>query len=143
MIFTTGKVFIDTNILVYAYDPSEPEKQEKAITFLDQLVSNDQGLISTQVLSEFYVTITGKISNSLTAVEAAERIKNFCQVWQVLPLNEIIVLEAVRGVQTHSFSYWDSLIWATARLNQVAVIASEDFSDGSFIEGIRFMDPLR
>lgn len=143
MIFTTGKVFIDTNILVYAYDPSEPEKQEKAIAFLDQLVSLDQGLISTQVLSEFYVTITGKISDSMTAEEAAERIKNFCQVWQVLPLNEIIVLEAVRGVQTHSFSYWDSLIWATARLNQIAVIASEDFSHGSFIEGIRFLDPLR
>lgn len=143
MIFTTGKVFIDTNILVYAYDPSEPEKQEKAIAFLDQLVSLDQGLISTQVLSEFYVTITGKISDSMTAEEAAERIKNFCQVWQVLPLNEIIVLEAVRGVQTHSFSYWDSLIWATARLNQVAVIASEDFAHGSFIEGIRFLDPLQ
>ena len=143
MIFTTGKVFIDTNILVYAYDPSEPEKQEKAIAFLDQLVSLDQGLISTQVLSEFYATITGKISDSMTAEEAAERIKNFCQVWQVLPLNEIIVLEAVRGVQTHSFSYWDSMIWATARLNQIAVIASEDFSHGSFIEGIRFLDPLR
>lgn len=143
MIFTTGKVFIDTNILVYAYDPSEPEKQEKAIAFLDQLVSLDQGLISTQVLSEFYATITGKISDSMTAEEAAERIKNFCQMWQVLPLNEIIVLEAVRGVQTHSFSYWDSMIWATARLNQIAVIASEDFSHGSFIEGIHFLDPLR
>lgn len=88
--------------------------------------------------AEFYVTTTGKISDSMTAEEAAERIKNFCQVWQVLPLNEIIVLEAVRGVQTHNFSYRDSLIWATARLNQVAVIASEDFAHASDFTGLLF-----
>lgn len=138
----TGKVFIDTNILVYAYDMSEPDKQEKALTYLDQLISFDQGVISAQVLSEFYVTVTGKISDKMNANQAEERINNFCQIWPVLQLNEMVVLEAVRGVQDHSFSYWDSLIWATARLNQVAIIASEDYTSGSYIEGIRFFNPL-
>ena len=138
----TGKVFIDTNILVYAYDLSEPDKQEKALSYLDQLISLDQGVISAQVLSEFYVTVTGKIADKMNANQAEERIKNFCQIWPVLQLNEMVVIEAVRGVQDHSFSYWDSLIWATARLNQVAIVASEDYSPDSYIEGIRFYNPL-
>ncbi len=138
----TGKVFIDTNILVYAYDMSEPDKQEKALSCLDQLISLDQGVISAQVLSEFFVTVTRKIPDKMSVNQTEERIKNFCQIWPVLQLNEIIVMEAIRGAQDHSFSYWDSLIWATARLNQVAIIASEDYTSGSYIEGIRFFNPL-
>ncbi len=138
----TGKVFIDTNILVYAYDMSEPDKQEKALSCLDQLISLDQGVISAQVLSEFFVTVTRKIPDKMSVNQTEERIKNFCQIWPVLQLNEMIVMEAIRGAQDHSFSYWDSLIWATARLNQVAIIASEDYTSGSYIEGIRFFNPL-
>jgi predicted nucleic acid-binding protein len=54
----------------------------------------------------------------------------------------MIVLEAARGVRDRSLSYYDAQIWATARLNQIPLVFSEDFTDGSVIEGVRFVNPL-
>ena len=54
----------------------------------------------------------------------------------------MIILEAARGARQHHFSYWDAQIWATAKLNQIPVVLSEDFSDGQSTEGIRFMNPF-
>jgi len=99
-------------------------------------------VVSAQVLSEFFVTVTKKISAPLTLEQAAQRIDNFCRVWTVLEITEMIVLEAIRGVEKHRFSLWDAQIWATARLNQVNLVLSEDFSHGSFVEGVRFINPF-
>jgi len=136
------RILIDTNILVYAYDYSEPNKQDTALNALDNMVTAENSFLSSQVLSEFFVTVTRKIPSPLTLEQAEERINNFCQLWPVLQVNEIIVLEAVRGVRDHNFSYWDALIWGTARLNQIGMILSEDFTHGSFIEGIHFQNPF-
>lgn len=138
----TARSFIDTNILVYAYDISDYEKHEKALKLIDQLVLLDTGMISTQVLSEFFTVITRKIAEPLSVEEAEARVTNFCQIFSVMQVNEMIVLEAIRGVQKYNFSYWDALIWATARLNQAGVVFSEDFSHESYIEGVRFINPL-
>lgn len=54
----------------------------------------------------------------------------------------MIVYEAVRGVKEHKFSYWDAQIWASARLNQISLVFSEDFAHGSLIDGVRFINPL-
>lgn len=138
----TDKILIDTNILVYAYDTAEPDKQDTALNVIDNLVAAGNSFISTQILSEFFVTVTKKIPAPLTLEQAEQRIINFCQIWPVLQINDIIVLEAVRGVKDHSFSYWDALIWGTARLNQVGLIISEDFSHDGFVEGVRFLNPF-
>ena len=138
----TGKVLIDTNILVYAYDLSESEKQQKSLTVLDRLVALDSAVISSQVLSEFFTTVTRKIPEPMALEDAEARVSHFCQIWPVLQVNEMIILEAIRGVKTHMLSYWDSLIWATARLNQVGTILSEDSSHDSYVEGVRFVNPL-
>ena len=138
----TGKVLIDTNILVYAYDLSESEKQQKSLTVLDRLVVLDSAVVSSQVLSEFFTTVTSKIPEPLTLEDAEKRLTHFCQIWSVLQVNEMIIFEAIRGVKAHKLSYWDALIWATARLNQVRTILSEDFSHDSYVEGVRFVNPL-
>lgn len=138
----TGKALIDTNILVYAYDLSESEKQQKSLTVLDRLVMLDSAVVSSQVLSEFFTTVTRKIPRPLTLEDAEKRVTQFCQIWPVLQVNEMIIFEAIRGVKTHKFSYWDALIWATARLNQVGTLLSEDFSHDSYVEGVRFVNPL-
>jgi len=88
------------------------------------------------------VAVTRKISAPLSVAEAHERVKNYLQSWAVVDLTGMIVLEAARGVRDHQFSFWDAQIWATARLNQVPVIFSEDFTDGAVIEGIRFVNPF-
>lgn len=138
----TDKALLDTNVLVYAYDNSEPVKQQTALTLLDHLVASGSGAISTQILSEFFVTVTRKIPDPLTLEQAEERLVNFCQIWPVLQISEMIVLEAARGVRVHCLSYWDALIWATARLNQTGLIYSEDFSHEHMVEGIRFINPF-
>jgi len=137
----SDRVFVDTNVLVYAYDRSEPEKQRQALYVLDRLAMSGVGVISTQVLSEFFVAVTRKIAAPLSAGEAYQRIKNYLQSWTVLDLTGMIVLEAARGVRDHSFNFWDAQIWATSRLNQIPVVFSEDLADG-VIEGVRFVNPF-
>ncbi len=137
-----GSVFVDTNVLVYAYDRSEPEKQGQALEILDGLATTRTGVISTQVLAEFFVTVTQKISAPLSVSEGYQRIENFLQVWTVLDMTGMVVLEATRGVRDYQFNFWDAQIWATARLNQIPVVFSEDFNTGTLIEGVRFVNPF-
>jgi predicted nucleic acid-binding protein len=136
------RAFIDTNVLVYAYDRAEPEKQKQALATLDWLSSHKTGVVSTQVLAEFFVTVTRKIAAPLTIEEAAEQLRNHISVWEVLEITPLDVLEAIRGVQEYQFNYWDAQIWAVAMLNQVPVVLSEDFNVGAITEGVRFVNPF-
>lgn len=137
-----GRILVDTNILVYAYARSEAEKQQQALSILEQLVTTKTGVISTQVLAEFFVTVTRKIQLPLSAALAYERIGNYLRSWTVIEVNGWVVLEAARGVRDYQFSYWDAQIWATAKLNQISVVYSEDFNIGAVIEGVQFINPL-
>lgn len=133
---------IDTNVLVYAYDRSEPEKQRRALLVLDRLARAGDGRLSAQVLSEFFVTVTHKIAAPLTVVQARERLQHYARIWPVFPVTAQVVFEAVRGAAEHQFSFWDAQIWAAARLNRVSMVLSEDFNPGAAIEGVRFVDPF-
>ncbi len=139
-----AKVFVDTNILVYAYDRSELQKQQLALKVLDQLVKAGTGVLSTQVLAEFFVTVTSpkKLAFPLSVADGYERLQNYLQAWEVVELTGMVVLEAARGVRDYQFSFWDAQIWATARLNQIPLVYSEDFNVGAVIEGVRFTNPL-
>jgi len=138
----SGRIFTDTNVLVYAYDRSEPAKQEQALAVLDRLATRQAGVVSVQVLAELYVTLTRKLVAPLDPGEAAIRVSNYLRSWAVLDLTGMIVLEAVRGAQDHQTSYWDAQIWATAKLNQIPLVFSEDFSDGQVVEGVQFVNPF-
>ena len=136
----SASVFVDTNVLVYAYDQSEPQKQRQALRVLDRLAVTGVGVISTQVLSEFFVAVTRKIATPLSVDQAYDSVKNYLQSWRLLDLTGMVVLEAVRGVRDHQFNFWDAQIWAVARLNQIAVVFSEDFNVGAVVEGVRFVN---
>ncbi len=138
----TNQVFVDTNILVYAYDRSEPLKQKRAVEVMDALVMAGVGVISTQVLGEFFITVTRKIKAPLSVGDAYQRLEDLVQVWTVAELSHFVPLEAARGVRDYQFHFWDAQIWATARLSQVSLVLSEDFNPGSTIEGVRFENPF-
>jgi predicted nucleic acid-binding protein len=138
----TGKHLVDTNLLVYAYDRSESEKQAKAVELLDELVKNGTGILSPQILSEFYNVVTRKLAAPLTPQEAYTSISNYIRSWNIVDLTSLVVLEAARGVRDHKLPYWDSLVWATAKMNQIPIVLSEDFSHNSVIEGVRFTGRL-
>jgi predicted nucleic acid-binding protein len=98
--------------------------------------------MSVQALSEFFSVTTRKLSPSLTPAEALQQITLFLRLWPVFDLTPMIVMEAGRGVRDYKLSYYDAQVWATARLNQVPVVFTENFRDGSILEGVRFVNPF-
>jgi predicted nucleic acid-binding protein len=142
MIAGSNLYLVDTNVLVYSYDPTDAAKRQRAIAVLDQLSLRGNGTLSAQVLGEFFVTVTRKIPLPLTPAQAERSITNYVRSWTVFDLTPLVVLEAVRGLQRYRLSYWDSLIWATAKLNGVPNILSEDFSGGALLDGVRFLNPF-
>jgi len=135
-------ILIDTNVLVYAHDRGEFVKQGQAIEILRQLQTTGSGRLSAQCLSEFYSVVVRGSAPKLTVAEASLQVERLARVWPVVAVTAQVVLEAIRGVRDHQLSFWDAQIWAAARLNQIPAVFSEDFSDGSVLEGFRFANPF-
>lgn len=135
-------ILIDTNVLVYAHDRANPIKQERAIRVLEHLYFTGNGRLSAQCLAEFFRATTRNDRPILSTREARQQVERLARVWPVLDITPLIVIEAMRGVCDHQLAYWDAQIWATARLNQIPIIFSEDFNSGSTLEGIRFINPF-
>ncbi len=135
-------VLIDTNVLVYAHDLGEFDKQGQAIRLLERLQQGGNGCLSVQCLAEFFSIATrGKVP-MLTGKEAEHQVGQFARAYSVFPLTLPIVLEAARGAREHQLAYFDAQVWATAKLNQIPVVFSEDLPSPSLIEGIRFVNPF-
>lgn len=138
---STG-ILVDTNVLVYAIDPADPVKRERAEMVLAGVLRTGRGALSAQILGEYFTTVIRKIKPPLTLDAAAQSLEDLSQLWTVLPVTIEAVLAAVAVVQRHSLSYWDALIWATARRNGVHTILTEDQNDGFLLEGVRFVNPF-
>jgi len=135
-------ILIDTNVLVYAHDRGEYQKQGQAIETLAALQAAGAGRLSVQCLAEFFSATTRGQQPKLSAEQAYAQIENLSQAFRIYDLTAMVVLEAARGVRTYSLSYFDAQIWATARLNQVPAIFSEDFASNTSVEGVRFINPF-
>ena len=135
-------VLIDTNLLVYLYDTGALEKAARARQVLDRLELTRSGRLSVQNLAEFLHVSTHKLDPPLSRADAFAQASLFTRMWPVFDLTPLIVLEAARGARDHGLAYHDAQVWAAARLNQVTVVFSEDFSDGQVLEGVRFANPF-
>jgi predicted nucleic acid-binding protein len=138
----TDEALLDTNVLVYAHDRSEPEKQSRAHQILSAMFLRGRANLTTQVVGEFFRIVTQKIAAPVPVGDAYLQVMDLIRTWPVLHVTPMIVLEAARGVRDHHLPFWDAQVWATARLNQISVVLSEDFSDGSVLEGVRFANPF-
>jgi predicted nucleic acid-binding protein len=137
-----AEYLVDTSVLVTAYDRSKKLKQEMAFELLDQLAQDGNAAVSTQVLAEFIIITTRKMPAPLTEAEALNSLENYLRAWKVLEVTSLVILEAARGARDHQFKFNEAQIWATARLNQIPVVLSEDFNSGMVVEGVRFVDPF-
>lgn len=135
-------ILVDTNVLVYAHDRGEYAKQGGAIETLQRLQATGRGCLSVQCLAEFFRAVTRGPAPMLPIDQAAQQVERLALAWPVLDVTPQVVLEATRGVQDHQLPYWDAQIWATAHLNQIPVVFSEDFSAGAVLEGVRFVNPF-
>lgn len=135
------RAFIDTNVLLYAYDASETEKQPVARALLETLWQERSGTVSTQVLQEFYVTATRKLPRPLTRDEARE-IVDLYSAWPVVLIDPTLILGASRVEEEHQLSFWDALILEAARVAGAARLLTEDLQHGRIIEGLRIENPF-
>ncbi len=139
------KILLDTNILVYAHDPADLARQAQAIELLDRLQILGIGRMSSQALAEFMNVVIRPIHGMpprLTVDEAIRTVQHFINHFEIYPLTPPTIIEAGRGVRDHQLAYYDAQVWATARLNQVSTLFSEDFIDGTTLEGVRFINPF-
>ena len=136
------EILIDTNILVYAFDLAEAKKRSQAIVVIRELRNSSLGCLSVQCLSEFFNATTRGSSPKLTIEKSLQYVQDYLLSFPTFPLTQSIILEAARGVRDHSFSFYDAQIWASALINEVPVVFSEDFQDRQVFEGIRFVNPF-
>lgn len=138
----TDRVFLDTNVLVYAYNAQEPEKQRVAQDILRTCLQNENGVLSAQVIGEFFNVMTRKVTPPVTVDGAREIIKNF----DVIPVQEIdreMVHRAIDTHQTFFVSYWDALIIAAAERSGCRRILTEDLDDGQQYHGLTVINPFK
>ncbi|NJD54957.1 MAG: PIN domain-containing protein [Nitrospirae bacterium] len=138
---TGGNVFVDTHIIVYAYDVSAGKKHDMAVELMEDLWSSGRGVISTQVLQELFVTITKKLGKPLDIVTAKEIVKDLLK-WKTIIVDGDIILEAIDSQKEYGYSFWDSVIIASALEGGAATLLSEDLSDRRQVKGITIRNPF-
>lgn len=144
MTFTTvgsGRQFVDTNILVYAYDASAGEKRRAARSLLARLWDAQEACASIQVLQEFYVTVTRKTPLRIGAGEAM-RIVQDLSGWTIFIPRTEDVLAAIEMHRRLDISFWDAMILRSAAELDCEVLWSEDLNSGQVYDGVRVANPF-
>ena len=137
----TDRVFVDTNVLIYAHDLDAGLKHDRAASIVADLWEKESGVISVQVLQEFYVNVTRKIARPLTPAAARGILRNYL-AWRVEPNEPSAVLLASEIGERNLLSFWDALIVASAATAGAERILSEELNHGQVIEGIRIENPF-
>lgn len=136
------KIFVDTNVIVYAYDTSAGEKHGIAKQIVLDLWDSGQGLLSTQVLQEFFVTVTAKINKPLDVFSAREIVQDLTK-WEVVSLERSIILSATDLHVQYKYSFWDSMIIQAAVSGGAKLLLSEDLSANQTIAGVKIQNPFQ
>ena len=133
--------FFDTNILVYSRDLSEPAKYKIAQGTVRDAWEDKSGRISTQVLNEYFVTVTQKLDPGLSRDEAWNDI-NALAAWQPVAIDMECLRTAHQVQLQHGNSWWDSLIIAAAYLSDSKILLSEDLNHGQIYMGVKVVNPF-
>jgi predicted nucleic acid-binding protein len=136
------RVFVDTNVLVYARDASEGPKQAAAAAWLSSLWERGAGRLSMQVLQEYYVTTTQRLTPGLAREQAREDVRALL-AWDPVVGDGGLVADAWRIQDRYGFSLWDCLIVAAAERCACDVLLTEDLQAGQDLDGMRVVDPFR
>lgn len=136
----SDKTFIDTNVLIYAHDVDAKRKHEAAKSVLHELWSEHTGVLSMQVLQEFYVNVTRKISRPISK-ESARLVVSSYTIWCV-DTTPAEISTAFRIEDESRIGFWDALIVASALRGGATRILSEDLNAGQTIAGIHIQNPF-
>jgi len=135
----TYKIFIDTNILVYTVDNSNPEKKNTAKKLLAEIISRHMGVISTQVMQEYYVVATKKLQMDPVISKA---LLTHLQNFEIVSPSPQIIFNAIDCSILNRLSFWDALIVAAAASAKCSEIWTEDLNHDQVIQGVRIKNPF-
>lgn len=136
-----GRQFIDSNILLYAYDIAEGAKYERARALVDELWRTKTGALSVQVLQEFFVSATSKIAEPLDVDLAAEVVENLGEWFVHIPRVDD-VLGAIEVHRSYLISFWDAMIVQSASELGCDTLWTEDLNPGQIYRGVRVENPF-
>ena len=137
----SDRAFVDTNIVVYLFDDDEPDKQTRAgevLTETDETVF----VVSTQVLAEFYVTVTNKLGRPLDPRSARQAVAELASL-PVVSTDATLVRAGIDTAQAHRLSLWDALIVEAAASGGCNRVISEDLNHGAVLRGVSIENPFR
>ena len=138
----TGRIFLDSNILIYAFDDLERPKQHVARRLIDEVGRSGGGVLSVQVLGELFHTAVIR-RRMHTAAEADQIVKSLTTALEIAAIDYPLVEDAIRLHQRYQLRYWDALIVATARSYGCETVLSEDLNDGQDYDRVRVSNPFR
>jgi predicted nucleic acid-binding protein len=133
--------FVDTNVLVYAFDKSSSPKKRVAQRLINVLMEEDRLRVSTQVLQELFVTLTRKVSQVCSSEEAVAVLEDL-SAWPLMVIDYAAIRAAVGLADQAKLSFWDALVVVAAARAGAAVLYTEDLNNGQDILGVRISNPF-
>lgn len=133
--------FVDTNVLLYAYDSSAGDRHERARALVGTLGRERRGALSVQVLQEFYVNAVGKIAVPLSSDAALVRVRRLSR-WTIHTPFPNDVISAAQLAERHRLSFWDAMIMHSAAELSCTRLWTEDLNDGQVIGGVAITNPF-
>jgi len=135
-----GPFFLDSNILIYAFDTAEPVKRARSRALIESLPA-EAIVLSAQVVNEFYFTVTRKLRRPVPAAQAEEAVRGLSG-FRILPLDYKLSVAAMELVRKHQLSIWDALILESALDGGCRTLFSEDFQDGRKYGALTVTNPF-
>jgi len=137
-----GGFFLDTNIFVYSFDTRSPAKAERALQLISQAVATGRGIVSYQVVQEFFYLALRRFSRPLTAPEAEQYLATVFRPLLAIHSSPALFGEALRITGNYSLSWYDSLIVAAAKTSGCRVLYSEDMQHGQQFGDMQIENPF-
>ncbi|MBN2092986.1 PIN domain-containing protein [candidate division KSB1 bacterium] len=135
------KYFVDTNVIVYANDGSDKNKQQKAKQLILDGIRKGIIVVSAQVLSEFYIVSTQKLKIKLSPEIAKKEIQLLSDI-EIIEIDYNLILNAIDIANEYKLSYWDALIVAAALKSKANILYSEDLNHGQMIKAMQIINPF-
>ena len=136
-----GPAFVDTNVLVYAFDKGERPRRDIARRLLEKLIDGDRIRLSTQVLQEFFVAVTRKVHQRCSTAQALALLEDFT-AWPLFIVDYAAIRDAAHLAEDASLSFWDALIVVAASRSGAARLYTEDLNHGQTILGVEVTNPF-
>ncbi|MGA9968584.1 MAG: PIN domain-containing protein [Terriglobales bacterium] len=138
----SGKFFLDTNVFVYLFDTTAPAKAQKAARLVRDAVDTGKGIVSYQVVQEFFNVALRRFAHPMSGAEAEQYLITVIRPLLAVHSSPALYVDALRIAGKHRLAWYDSIIVASALEGRCDTLYSEDFQHGRQIEGLQVENPF-